>query len=182
MTDLQTVQSELHTAPLLIGPEMTQFVEKPGQAKKEVSEYIQPDLHFIFQQLKQRVVKGSTQSCYLDLLRGRCFYSYPVPQSLPSPNFSPSFTPHLKETQAPQLPEVTGSQENRDKQKEIKLLFIKEKTLLTIMEFNHHSRHHEICKRRYPKKPQSNKFCNHIAAVVKMNHALFRSKKSKSGK
>lgn len=47
MTDLQTVQSELHTAPPLTAPEMTHFLEKPGQAKEEVSEYIQMDLHFI---------------------------------------------------------------------------------------------------------------------------------------
>lgn len=32
------------------------------------------------------VVKGSTHSCWLDLLRGRCPHSYPVPQSPPPPN------------------------------------------------------------------------------------------------
>lgn len=41
------LQSELHTAPPLTAPEMTHFLEKPGQAKEEVSEYIQMDLHFI---------------------------------------------------------------------------------------------------------------------------------------
>lgn len=48
MTDLQTVQSELHTAPPLSGPERTHFLQRAGQAKKEVSKYIQLDLYFIF--------------------------------------------------------------------------------------------------------------------------------------
>lgn len=52
MTDLQTVQSELHTAAPLSGPERTHVLQKAGQAKEEVSEYIQLDLHFILQQLK----------------------------------------------------------------------------------------------------------------------------------
>lgn len=45
---LQTVQSELHTAAPLSGPERTHFLQRAGQAKEEVSEYIQLDLHFIF--------------------------------------------------------------------------------------------------------------------------------------
>lgn len=48
MTDLQTVQSELHTAPPLSGPERTHFLQRAGQAKKEVRKYIQLDLYFIF--------------------------------------------------------------------------------------------------------------------------------------
>lgn len=48
MTDLQTVQPELHTAPPLSAPDRTHSLQKAGQAKEEVSEYIQLDLHFIF--------------------------------------------------------------------------------------------------------------------------------------
>lgn len=48
MTELQTGQSELHTAAPLSGPERTHSLQKAGQAKEEVREYIQPDLHFTF--------------------------------------------------------------------------------------------------------------------------------------
>lgn len=153
MTELQTGQSELHTAAPLSGPERTHSLQKAGQAKEEVREYIQPDLHFTFQQLKQRVVKGSIQSCYLDLLGGGCFCSYSVPQSLPSANVSLSFTPHMRDRH---FQEITGPQENIEtSRRESGYFSSKQKIPLTIMEFNHHSRHHEICKERIPKNPRA---------------------------
>lgn len=84
------------------------------------------------------------------------------------------------------LQEVTRPQENPEtSRRESDYFSSKRKIPLTIMEFNHHYRYHEICKEDIPKNLRAiNSAITQLSScknVVKINNVFFRSKNSKSG-